>query len=103
MYLLSGDDDLAEAVEEAQGHGVQVILLAVPGSEGRAHGVAQHLLREADGLTLIGTDILDATVRKPMKPEMRGAPEEACPRPPTPEKWTSLLRLPPSTRQLLLT
>ena len=82
MYLLSGDDDLAEAVEEAQGHGVQVILLAVPGSEGRAHGVAQHLLREADGLALIGTDILDATVRKPMKPETRGAPEEPAPGPP---------------------
>ena len=27
MYLVSGDDDLTEAVEEVQGHGIPVILL----------------------------------------------------------------------------
>ena len=30
IYLVTGDDDLAEAVEEVQGHGIPVILLAVP-------------------------------------------------------------------------
>ncbi|WP_428967099.1 NYN domain-containing protein [Micromonospora fluostatini] len=30
FVLVPGDDDLTEAVEEAQVHGVQVILLAVP-------------------------------------------------------------------------
>ena len=30
IYLLSGDDDLSEAVEEAQSHGMQVVLMAVP-------------------------------------------------------------------------
>ena len=30
FFLVSGDDDLTEAVEEAQVHGIQVIVLAVP-------------------------------------------------------------------------
>ncbi len=30
VYLVSGDDDLSEAVEEAQHHGIQVISLVVP-------------------------------------------------------------------------
>ncbi|TWP38571.1 NYN domain-containing protein [Leekyejoonella antrihumi] len=61
-YLVSGDDDLTEAVEEAQGHGVQVIVLAVPGADGRPHGVAQHLMREADGLALMDTDVIEQAV-----------------------------------------
>lgn len=61
FYLLSGDDDLTEAVEEAQGHGVQVILLAVPDAAGRPHSVARHLLRESDGLLLIDAAIITAT------------------------------------------
>lgn len=61
-YLVSGDDDLTEAVEEAQSHGVQVVILAVPGADGRPHGVAQHLLREADGLAIIDEATVDNTV-----------------------------------------
>lgn len=53
MYLLSGDDDLTEAVEEAQANGVQVFVLAVPDSDGNPHGVSNHLRREADGVELI--------------------------------------------------
>ncbi|MER5836059.1 MULTISPECIES: NYN domain-containing protein [Streptomycetaceae] len=45
FFLVSGDDDLAEAVEEAQVHGVQVLLLAVPTADGKAHGVSRHLVR----------------------------------------------------------
>lgn len=59
-YLVSGDDDLTEAVEEAQGLGVQVIVLAVPTVQGRPHGVARHLQREADGLELVDADTIDA-------------------------------------------
>lgn len=66
MYLVTGDDDLTEAVEEAQGHGVQVILLAVPDVDGRAYGVSRHLQRESDGLTLIAGDLIDRAVRKPI-------------------------------------
>jgi uncharacterized LabA/DUF88 family protein len=69
IYLVSGDDDLTEAVEEAQGHGVQVILLAVPGQDGRPHGVARHLQRAADGLILLDGAVVDATVRSRAIPE----------------------------------
>ncbi|MFV0463797.1 MAG: NYN domain-containing protein [Nostocoides sp.] len=63
VYLVSGDDDLTEAVEEAQNHGAQVILLAVPGANGRPHAVARHLQREADGLVLIDQATIDDTVK----------------------------------------
>ncbi len=62
MYLLSGDDDLTEAVEEAQGHGVQVIVLAVPNADGRPHGVSRNLQREADDVLLIDAATIDAAV-----------------------------------------
>ena len=39
VFLVSGDDDLAEAVEEAQALGVQVTILAVPNKSGEPHGV----------------------------------------------------------------
>ena len=62
MYLLSGDDDLTEAVEEAQSHGVQVSLLAVPDRDGHAFGVSLHLRQEADGLELITPEVIDSHV-----------------------------------------
>ena len=69
VYLVSGDDDLTEAVEEAQSHGVQVILLAVPDHQGRPHGVAKHLRREVDGLLLIDAETIAATVRSVAIPD----------------------------------
>lgn len=62
MYLVSGDDDLTEAVEEAQGHGVQVVLLAAPNALGRAHAVSRHLQREADDVIIIDPLTIDRTV-----------------------------------------
>ena len=62
MYLLSGDDDLTEAVEEAQTQGVQVTVLAVPSASLMPHGVSRHLLYSADGLDLIDPIVLDKTV-----------------------------------------
>lgn len=62
MYLLSGDDDLTEAVEEAQAQGVQVVVLAVPSASQSPHGVSRHLLYAADGLHLLDPDILDQTI-----------------------------------------
>lgn len=75
MYLLCGDDDLTEAVEEAQGHGVQVILVGVPDAEGRPHAVARHLQREADGLILVDTAAIDDTVHRapPFEPRPAAA------------------------------
>ena len=49
MYLVSGDDDLTEAVEEAQNHGVQVQLIVVPNHASRPMSVAKHLQQAADG------------------------------------------------------
>lgn len=63
IYLVSGDDDLTEAVEEAQFHGLQVIIMAVPGPAGRPHAVARNLQREADGVILIAPEVVDGSVR----------------------------------------
>ncbi|MDO9494387.1 MAG: NYN domain-containing protein, partial [Nocardioides sp.] len=62
MYLVSGDDDLTEAVEEVQGHGIPVILLAVPNADGRPHAVSRHLQREADGIETLNPEAIDASV-----------------------------------------
>src|SRR3954466_464567 len=53
FFLVSGDDDLTEAVEEAQVHGVQLVLLAIPNEQGRPHGVSRHLMRAADELVTL--------------------------------------------------
>lgn len=73
IYLVSGDDDLTEAVEEAQGHGVQVLILAVPGQDGRAHGVSRHLQRAADAMVLLDGETIDQVVRS------RAIPTELVP------------------------
>lgn len=62
IFLVSGDDDLTEAVEEAQAHGVQVTILAVPTNDGVPHSVSRHLQRAADGLELLAVEALDNTV-----------------------------------------
>ena len=64
FILVSGDDDLTEAVEEAQVHGVQVILLAVPNGMYKPHGISRHLIRAADGLKIIFPETVDQTVTK---------------------------------------
>ncbi len=63
VYLLSGDDDLTEAVEEAQGHGVQVVILAVPDAKGHPHAVARHLVRACDDVVTLDPQVVDGTVR----------------------------------------
>ncbi|BFU43371.1 NYN domain-containing protein [Krasilnikovia sp. MM14-A1004] len=64
FILVSGDDDLTEAVEEAQVHGVQVILLAVPSTDNKPHGISRHLIRAADGLEILPPEIVDRTVTR---------------------------------------
>ncbi|MCB1301954.1 MAG: NYN domain-containing protein [Tetrasphaera sp.] len=63
IYLISGDDDLTEAVEEAQFHGLQVVIMAVPDQRGRPHAVARNLQREADNVILIDAATIDAAVK----------------------------------------
>ncbi len=68
IYLLSGDDDLTEAVEEAQAEGVEVVVLAVPDRHGQPHGVSRHLLRAADELLLVPDALLDRAVNAAGQP-----------------------------------
>ncbi len=64
FFLVSGDDDLSEAVEEAQAHGVQVVVLAVPTHAERPHGVSRHLVRAADSVVLVsGSSIDEAAIK----------------------------------------
>ncbi|WP_461634730.1 NYN domain-containing protein [Glutamicibacter soli] len=60
-YLVSGDDDLAEAVEEAQDLGMKVVLLGVAKSESRlgVASVAEHLALTADSIETIPDQLLD--------------------------------------------
>lgn len=89
FFLVSGDDDLTEAVEEAQGHGVEVIVLAVPDGGDRPHGVSRHLLRAADDLDLLAGSVIDETVIRvevPPKPDPATAAPVTGPKPvPAPE------------------
>src|SRR4051812_33404975 len=74
IYLLSGDDDLSEAVEEAQSHGMQVVLMAVPDRSGRPHAVSRHLIREADDLIVLDGCVVDDTVHvRQLQPEAEAA------------------------------
>ncbi|MBB4137037.1 NYN domain-containing protein [Gordonia humi] len=81
FFLVSGDDDLTEAVEESQVHGIQVSLLAVPNLEGKPHGVSRHLIRAADDIYTIDPAAIDDAVVKieqPPVPETDdGQPEPA--------------------------
>ncbi|HWC23865.1 MAG TPA: NYN domain-containing protein [Flexivirga sp.] len=78
LYLVSGDDDLTEAVDEAQNLGAQVIVLAVPNNEGKPHGVSNHLRQTADDVLLIDEIGLDAVIRRR---ERKAAPAPAAPAP----------------------
>ena len=70
IYLVSGDDDLCEAVEEAQNHGVQVVLMAVPDRAGKPHAVSKHLIRESDDLIVLDGSVVDDTVHvRQLQPE----------------------------------
>ncbi|WP_417233748.1 NYN domain-containing protein [Arthrobacter sp.] len=63
VYLVSGDDDLAEAVEEAQALGVQVKLIGLRKPETRIGlaSVAEHLALCVDGITDLPAELLEST------------------------------------------
>lgn len=69
FFLVSGDDDLTEAVEEAQVHGVQVVILAVPSMDNKPHGVSHHLLRAADELMILPPESIHDWLVKVEAPE----------------------------------
>ncbi|WP_431728464.1 NYN domain-containing protein [Verrucosispora sp. TAA-831] len=82
FILVSGDDDLTEAVEEAQVHGVQVILLAVPNTENKPHGISLHLTRAADGLEVLPPEVVDEAVEKFEMPQPTPLPQPVMVGPP---------------------
>ena len=71
VYLVSGDDDLSEAVEEAQHQGVQVISLVVPDAQGQAISVSQNLQMTVDQLQLISAPVIDDHVTKSIAAAMK--------------------------------
>jgi NYN domain len=64
VYLVSGDDDLSEAVEEAQYLGVQVIGLVVPDVQGEAIAVSKNLHMTVDQMQLIEPATIDMYVKR---------------------------------------
>ena len=64
-YVVSGDDDLSEAVSDAQDLGLQVKLIAVPQPDSdRAFGMARNLELTADGVIVLGPDLIGAHVTR---------------------------------------
>ncbi|XRA56358.1 NYN domain protein, partial [Glutamicibacter nicotianae] len=63
---VSGDDDLAEAVEEAQDLGMKVVLLGVAKSDSRlgVASVAEHLALTADYIETVPNQLLDSAFTK---------------------------------------
>ncbi|MCI9887581.1 NYN domain-containing protein [Micrococcales bacterium 31B] len=84
VFLLSGDDDLAEAVEVAQDFGVKVVLL---GFEDQSHrlgvtSVAEHLALRVDSIITLPDDVVRScfTKRENPRPVVAG-PGGASPTP----------------------
>jgi uncharacterized LabA/DUF88 family protein len=66
IYLISGDDDLSEAVEAAQELGVQVVGLVVPDEAGDAIAVSRHLRQTVDRMVTIDGTVIDERVKRPL-------------------------------------
>lgn len=83
LYLVSGDDDLTEAVDRAQEYGVEVVLLAVPATTRvGVMSVADHLAITADRTLALSAGLLTSTIRPPLAaPTTASASPAAGPRP----------------------
>lgn len=77
-YLVSGDDDLAEAVEDAQAFGPQVILLGVP-SDHRlgVASTAENLALAADRILALDEALLERTMTRAAPAAARYTPATA--------------------------
>jgi hypothetical protein len=63
IFLVSGDDDLAEAVEVAQDLGVKVVLIGLDKPESRLGlaSVAEHLALRVDSIATLPPELIEAT------------------------------------------
>lgn len=81
VFLLSGDDDLAEAVEAAQDFGVKVVLVGIEDSSHRlgVTSVAEHLALRVDSIITLPAELVRECFTKqekaaPLKPESASVP-----------------------------
>jgi uncharacterized LabA/DUF88 family protein len=84
-FLVSGDDDLAEAVEEAQDLGMKVVLVGVENPDHRlgVRSVAEHLALRVDSIIALPTALIEECFTKYVAEEPRPTPALAV-RPPAP-------------------
>jgi uncharacterized LabA/DUF88 family protein len=82
-FLMSGDDDLAEAVEEAQDLGMKVVLVGLDNPSHRlgVTSVAEHLALRVDSIITLPTALIEECFTKTVAEEPRPTPALAV-RPP---------------------
>lgn len=88
VFLLSGDDDLAEAVEAAQDFGIKVVLVCFedPGHKLGVSSVAEHLALRVDSIITLPTELVQRCFSKqekavPLAPVTAPVPVVAQPHP----------------------
>lgn len=88
-YVISGDDDLTEAVTDAQDLGQQIKVIAVPGADGSPQSVAANLRLAADSTLTIPLDSIRKTVTQVSRPatEQLAKTDGTPVLPPGPEKF----------------
>ncbi|MGI8612787.1 MAG: NYN domain-containing protein [Nocardioidaceae bacterium] len=89
IFLVSGDDDLTEAVDVAQEYGVRVTLYNVPdeGVHLGVHATAVHLAQSADGCRPIARELLEEAITPATRPDavvLNASPDGGRPGPATP-------------------
>ncbi|WP_345449725.1 NYN domain-containing protein [Arthrobacter gyeryongensis] len=75
-YLVSGDDDLAEAVEEAQDLGMKVVLVGVADAAHRlgVMSVAEHLALRVDSIITLPAELIEECFTRIVQDAPRPAP-----------------------------
>ena len=104
-YLVSGDDDLAEAVEEAQDLGMKVVLVGVSDSAHRlgVMSVAEHLALRVDSIITLPEQLIAECFTKIVQEAPRPAlpPHAGHPLPhPVPKPGSLVAKPAPPTRPL---
>jgi uncharacterized LabA/DUF88 family protein len=90
-FLMSGDDDLAEAVEEAQDLGMKVVLVGLDNPNHRlgVTSVAEHLALRVDSIITLPTALIEECFSRTVSEEPR----------PTPSPTPAVAVRPPAAQQ----